>query len=322
MTANPADPRTHDPRIRDPLADSRFRRGQAAFADGALGEAAEMTEQALTLAPDWVGAWAALAAIYRAGGDGERAAAATARALALDPADRHGASLTPGSSGLATSGPAGAPPAYVAALFDAYAPRYDAHLTGALGYDGPAALVAALRDAGHARFGRALDLGCGTGLCGAALRPHATRLAGVDLSPGMVAVAGSKRVGDAPLYDRLEVGPLQDFLDGAAAGGVDTVVAADVFAYCGDLRPALDAIARVLGPAGALAFTVQTGDTGDDETAAGYHVGIDMRFRHTPSYVARTLATAGLRMVTCAPRSVRRERDAPVPGLVVVAVRP
>ena len=33
------------------------------------------------------------------------------------------------------------------------------------------------------RFGTMLDLGCGTGLAGAAFRPHVDWLAGVDLSP-------------------------------------------------------------------------------------------------------------------------------------------
>ena len=324
MTANPAAPR--DRVHRDPLAESRFRRGQAALADGALAEAAEMTEQALALAPDWVGAWATLGAILRASGDEAGAAAAIARALALDPADRHGAALARDASVATSNAPADAPPAYVAALFDAYAAHFDTHLTHALRYDGPAALLAALREAGHIRFGRTLDLGCGTGLCGAALRPAASHLAGVDLSPGMIAVARGKRVGGAPLYDRLEIGALQAFLDGEAAGSADTIVAGDVFAYLGDLRPVLAGVARVLEPGGALAFTVQTGggtsDDTDDETGTGYHVGVDMRFRHSPSFVTGALAATGLRTRVCARRSVRRERDAPVPGLVVVAGKP
>ncbi len=323
----PADSTVRDPH-RDPRAESRFRRGQAALADGALSEAAEMTEQALALAPDWVGAWVTLSAILRAAGNAEGAAAATARALALDPADRHGAGLAPGSATMAAGEPpAQAPPAYVAALFDAYAARFDGHLTDGLGYDGPAALTGALRDAGHAGYGRTLDLGCGTGLCGAALRSRATHLAGVDLSPGMVAVARAKRAGGAPLYDRLVVGSLDDFLVREAAGSADTIVAGDVFGYLGDLRSTFAALARVLAPGGMAAFTVQTvrhdaPSLADDEGAAGYHVGADMRFLHTEAYLTRALAAAGLRVRSCAARSVRRERDAPVPGLVVVAGSP
>ena len=47
-------------------------------------------------------------------------------------------------------------------------------------------------------FGAMLDLGCGTGLGGAAFRPFVDRLVGVDLSPAMIAQAAAKG-----LYDRL-----------------------------------------------------------------------------------------------------------------------
>src|SRR5207253_3063461 len=63
------------------------------------------------------------------------------------------------------------PPAYVASLFDQYAPDFDRALVEGLKYRGPAALLAAidqaLRSQGEPRrFRRALDLGCGTGLAG------------------------------------------------------------------------------------------------------------------------------------------------------------
>ena len=48
--------------------------------------------------------------------------------------------------------------------------------------------------------GRVLDLGCGTGLAGEALRRRAAWLEGVDLSSGMIDQARRKG-----LYDRLEV---------------------------------------------------------------------------------------------------------------------
>ena len=45
-----------------------------------------------------------------------------------------------------------------------------------------------------------LDLGCGTGLAGAAFRPHVDWLVGVDLSPKMIEAARAKG-----LYDQLAV---------------------------------------------------------------------------------------------------------------------
>ncbi len=40
------------------------------------------------------------------------------------------------------------PPAYVARLFDDYAPRFDRHLTQTLGYRGPELIVSALDSGG------------------------------------------------------------------------------------------------------------------------------------------------------------------------------
>ena len=53
------------------------------------------------------------------------------------------------------------------------------------------ALLRDARDGGTARRASAtmLDLGCGTGLAGAAFRPHVDWLVGVDLSPTMIAAA-------------------------------------------------------------------------------------------------------------------------------------
>ncbi|MFC7608697.1 hypothetical protein [Teichococcus aestuarii] len=69
--------------------------------------------------------------------------------------------------------PERAPAAYVRDLFDQYAPRFAADLTGRLGYRTPAALAALLRDSGLAPepVADALDLGCGTGLSGRRSRP-------------------------------------------------------------------------------------------------------------------------------------------------------
>ena len=76
-----------------------------------------------------------------------------------------------------------------------------------------------------------LDLGCGTGLAGAAFRPHVDWLSGVDLSPAMVDEARRKG-----LYDQLTVGDIGWFLADEQAASAHLVIAADVFAYVADRR--------------------------------------------------------------------------------------
>jgi predicted TPR repeat methyltransferase len=51
-----------------------------------------------------------------------------------------------------------------------------------------------------------LDLGCGTGLSGQALRPLARRLTGVDLSPAMIDARRTRTV-----YDVLTVAEITAF---------------------------------------------------------------------------------------------------------------
>ena len=110
-----------------------------------------------------------------------------------------------------------------------------------------------------------LDLGCGTGLGGAAFRPYVDWLVGVDISPAMVAKARSKG-----LYDRLAVLDLLHFLDVDAQSQAryHLVVAADVFVYVADLKPSFAAIAGALAPNGLLAFSVESHD-GEGADAVG-----------------------------------------------------
>jgi predicted TPR repeat methyltransferase len=210
------------------------------------------------------------------------------------------------------------PAAYVRTLFDQYAPRFDAALTEGLGYRGPQILLTAIETAcaaaqRPARFDSMLDLGCGTGLAGAAFRPLVRRLAGVDLSDRMVAVARTKGI-----YDRLESGDLLPFLHGEARDGAryDLIVAADVFAYLAWLPGVVAAAARVLAPGGLLAFTVET-HASDDVI-----LGEKLRYQHGAAHVRAAIAGAGLTLMSRDEASTRSEAGVAVPGLVVVAMRP
>ena len=146
------------------------------------------------------------------------------------------------STALDAAQPQGLPAAYVARLFDDYAPRFNAHLVRELSYRGPELIADALDAvAPERKFRRGLDVGCGSGLAGAALRARSEVLIGVDISSKMILEAERTK-----LYDELAVGDFSAFLAEQPEGEADLVVAADVFAYVGDLAPAFTAIARAL----------------------------------------------------------------------------
>jgi predicted TPR repeat methyltransferase len=158
----------------DPIAERRFAYAGAAAEDGDFRAAAEVLEQALERAPDWAAAWFALGEARERLGDFDAAAEAFRAALRCDPADTQGAEARLALTGRGDP-PANLPAAYVARLFDDYAPRFETHLTGTLFYRGPALIGEALSTAAPGRrFHSALDLGCGTGLMGQALRERST----------------------------------------------------------------------------------------------------------------------------------------------------
>ena len=300
----------HHLRSGDILADRRFAYAAALARDGDHAGAADLLRQVVDIAPGWAGGWVALGEAAERTGDRSAALDAYRRAERCREGEALGAGLHRARLEDRRA-VAELPATYVAALFDDYAPRFEAHLTEALGYRGPAALLDALARCGApARFGQALDLGCGTGLMGRAIRARAAWLAGVDLSAAMVRAAEATGV-----YDALAVQSAAEAL-AAAPERLDLVLAADVFAYLGDLRPVLAAASRALAPGGWVAFTVQRSDTDP------VRLGDDLRVAHSSAHVGAALEEAGLLTLRLDAASIRRERGIDVPGLVAVARKP
>lgn len=92
-----------------------------------------------------------------------------------------------------------------------------------------------------------LDVPCGTGLMGPALKPWARQLTGCDLSPGMAAHARGRNC-----YDRVIVG---DMLTSLPANSADLAISHGSLYYFRDLEPVAAAMAATLRPDGLFAFT-------------------------------------------------------------------
>lgn len=294
----------------DLAADRRFDYARNLQLRGDLAAASELFQQAVELAPGFASAWFALGDLSEKQGDAAGAVAAFGRARDADLRDRNGAALRLMRLGAAQLAPMS--PGYVAVLFDQYAPGFEASLVGELGYRGPALLVEAVMAArSGARFPRAIDLGCGTGLAARAFAARTDNVVGIDLSAGMIAQARA-----TGLYAELDVADAVDGLRRRADGSADLVLAADMMIYLHDLAPLLREAARVLAPGGLLAFTAESHD-GD-----GVILGAGLRYAQSASYLRALIAAAGLALLHCDDASIRSENNAPVPSLVLVAAKP
>ncbi|WP_246333063.1 methyltransferase [Aureimonas mangrovi] len=300
---------SRDPsRSGDPRADRRAETAQRLAREGDAEAAADLMRQAVEIAPGWALGHVRLAELEEEAGRPESAAAILKGVEESDEDGRLGVALRLAALGEAPL-PDAAPPAYVEGLFDDYAERFERSLVGALGYRMPDILLAdllALRP--HARFKAALDLGCGTGLMGERLRPHAARLDGLDLSAGMLRKARAKGV-----YDSLTQGDLLDERH-EWAGAYDLVAAADVLIYVGDLSPVFASVARRLQTDGIFAFSVERAD--DDVPFA---IRPSLRFSHGARPLREALDAAGFDVLSLRECTVRRDRGADIAGLAVIA---
>jgi predicted TPR repeat methyltransferase len=210
----------------------------------------------------------------------------------------------------------GAPPpamprAYVQGLFDDYADQFEQHLVHGLGYRGHEVLVDVLQQTfGTRRFARALDLGCGTGLCGVQLRRVADRIDGVDLSAPML-----ERARETGVYDQLEQADLVQLLQ-TTERRYDLIAAADVFTYLGDLAAVFAAAPRVLQPDGAWCFAVEAADDDVDFTLRP-----TMRYAHSRRYLHELASRHGFVVQHEARTALRRDRLQPIAGLYLCLTR-
>ena len=278
--------------------------GHKAMALAELGhhaQALSCVERVLDADPSPAPLWSLRGSLLKEMDRLDEAAAAWREALALgaDP-ELHRYYLA-ALSGAET--PPAAPRQYVESLFDSYADGFDTHLIEVLGYRIPEVLVDELRRMDR-RFDCALDLGCGTGLCGPLLKPLAARLDGVDLSAHMVEAARSRNV-----YDELTHADVVDYL-AATARRYDLVLAADVFIYVGALDRVFESVKRVMPSGGVFCFSVELSDEGHD-----LQLRSSLRYAHSARYIQKLAEQYGFEISRTADHSIRDDQGKPIAGL-------
>ncbi|SIR02260.1 Predicted methyltransferase, contains TPR repeat [Rhizobium sp. RU35A] len=245
-------------------------------------------------------------------GEIDAAVAAYHEVLAIDPEDHGGASVRIAALGRGEA-PTRAPDAYVETLFDQHAEDFEEILVEQLGYAVPLMVLQRLQELDLGPFKRMLDLGCGTGLTGGAMRDIVEDITGIDISENMVEIAHEK-----DLYDTLYVAEIEDFLEDNDDDAFDIVTATDVLPYLGALEPLFFGAAENMVPGGILVFS---SETLPDAVMAGrpYMVGPHQRFAHSEAYVRERLNATGFDLVDITEINVRMQDGEPTPGHLVVA---
>ncbi len=292
--------------IRPDFADAHYNLGNALRDDGLADQAMEAYRRAVGIKPSHTDAHNNLANVLKDLGRYDDAKLHFQIVLRLDPDSANAAHMLAALEGRTTEI---APRDYVRNIFNHYAAIFEKQLVGELQYQAPGQLRAAVMRRRRDGFGAALDLGCGTGLVGAAFGGLVESWYGADLSPAMIAEAAAKG-----FYDGLYVDDIVDFLT-VGSGGVarfELVTAADVFIYIGNLAPTFAAVRDHIAPDGVFALSVEVTEDAD------YELRPTGRYAHSEEYVRALAAEHEFGVEACDTVTLRSEHGQPVSGLVFV----
>jgi ubiquinone/menaquinone biosynthesis C-methylase UbiE len=201
--------------------------------------------------------------------------------------------------------------------YDAVAVEYDVHFREALaGRPWDRAVLAVFAELVQRRSpGPVADIGCGTGHQTAFLHSLSVDVFGVDLSPGMLAVARQEHPGIPFTVGSMLALDLADDCLGGLLAYYSTILVPD-----DPLSTVLAEFARVLGPGGHLLLAFQVGDEPLRLSEAfGHEIALEFH-RRRPEYMVELVEAAGLVMRT---RLVREpEEDERTAQAYLVARKP
>ena len=285
-----------------PLPETYYNIGVILLSKERNQDAIAYLEQAKQAQPDYLPIYLNLGGIYLKLQNYPAAIDAYKTALCIDPDNQEIHYIMQALSDGDT--PERAPNDYLRNLFNQYAHYYDAHLTNYLNYNVPTQLARLLKNTlnTNSEHWTVVDLGCGTGLSGQAFKNYARELIGIDISEHMIESAKKKAI-----YNELIVGDIETEL--TKINNVDLIVAADVFAYLGNLNTIIEKSHASLNDNGYLLFSVEKSH--HDEP---YHLHKNMRYTHTKNYI-ESIAAKNNFTIDCAENAVlRQQQKEPVEG--------
>ena len=275
-----------------------------------LEEAKEAYDRAVEIWPEFSEAHYNLGILFK---ESEHWAAAEKEyrlAFELDPSNHSAKHMLSALSGESVEA---APLEYVEGLFDRFAPTFDEELVNKLSYSTPDLLkeLIATGTQGEFKYQNVVDLGCGTGLSGKAIRCLSQKLMGIDASKKMLAVAGKKNV-----YDKLWQGEICEALL-ASKETFDLFFAADVFVYIGNLELVFNAVREHARKEALFVFSTES-YSGNE----GFDLRVTGRFAHSRNYVKELARKTGFMIEQAQSADIRKDKGKWIKGdLFVLKVK-
>ncbi len=302
-------------RLRD-LGDTNYNLGMRFLAEGKVADAKFRFQLALRFKSNYYLAWYQLGNCLIAQNKPAEAMEAFRKALQLKPdyeearfmlalTDPHpSAKLLPHTY----------PVPLAIRVFTALAPKYeDTQLSQH--YCSPLSLFEALKPLlPQSPVEEALDIGCGTGLLGDFLRPHAGQLIGIDVTPAMTERAIMRYDSQGlRIYDDVVTDDLRAYMHRLNRPLYNLIAGAGVMSYVGGLAAVFDGVGGALQPGGLFAFTT------DPWPGEAYGFIRDReRFGHSEGYVRQQAQRVGLTVERIAPCKLSQKEE----GLVCILRKP
>jgi predicted TPR repeat methyltransferase len=283
-----------------------YNAGVAEMTLGHLQEAKTHFETMLSLENTHFEALTNLAAIHNRLDDREQAIVYLKQALAARPEDDCVTFMLNAMTGEDNS--SNACPAYVHNLFNSYALYYDQHVQGPLNYMLPELITRILQKQSITDVTNTIDLGCGTGLCGSALRNISHHLIGVDIADKMLSQARTKG-----FYDELIENDVVSYLENHQESH-QLAVAADVLPYLSDLAPLFQILHKRLTNHGYFIFSHEIGES------SSWTLQQSARFAHHPDYIQQLCADNGFQILYQENVVARLQNDQSMPVMLYLVI--
>tara|TARA_Y100000022_G_scaffold176570_1_gene165955 strand:- start:693 stop:2987 length:2295 start_codon:yes stop_codon:yes gene_type:complete len=269
--------------------------GNALLDQGKIDEAIKAYEKAISIKPEYTEAYTNMGNALNRQGKIEKAIEAYSKAITFQPGNGDAKHMLSALTGKTCET---APRDYVRSLFDRYAKKFENSLVDKLEYKIPNLtkdiLITPKR---NETLGSVLDLGCGTGLLGPEIKPHCSKIEGVDLSLHMLEIAKQKNV-----YDKLSQFDIAEYLSSMPLD-FDYYIALDVFIYIGELSEIFRLIRLRNRKPGHLVFSTEHTEV------HGYHILKSGRYSHSKSYIEDLCTKFGYNISHFSTTDLRKENE-------------